>query len=76
MGYLAIRQEYSLDLRLVGGINADAWRGDKETIRHEVEEKCRHVWRFWSKTTKACAKVFYQAECRKSSSAQTGISGS
>lgn len=39
MDYLAIRQEYGRDLRLIAGIDTDALRGDKESIRREVEEK-------------------------------------
>jgi hypothetical protein len=39
MDYLAIRREYGQDLRLIAGIDTDALRGDKESIRREVEEK-------------------------------------
>jgi hypothetical protein len=39
MDYLAIRREYGPDLRLIAGIDTDALRGDKESIRREVEEK-------------------------------------
>jgi len=39
MGYADIRREYGPDLRLIAGIDTDALRGDKETIRREVEEK-------------------------------------
>jgi uroporphyrinogen decarboxylase len=39
MDYLAIRREYGPELRLIGGIDTDALRGDKESIRREVEEK-------------------------------------
>jgi hypothetical protein len=39
MDYLAIRQEYGRDLRLIAGIDTDALRADKEAIRREVEDK-------------------------------------
>lgn len=39
MDYLAIRREFGKELRLIAGIDTDALRGDKETIRREVEEK-------------------------------------
>lgn len=39
MDYDEIRREFGRDLRLVGGIDVDVLRGDKETIRREVEEK-------------------------------------
>ena len=39
MDYLAIRREFGKDLRLIAGIDTDALRGDKETIRREVESK-------------------------------------
>jgi hypothetical protein len=39
MDYRDIRREFSRDLRLIGGIDLDALRRDKEAIRLEVEEK-------------------------------------
>jgi len=39
MDYLAIRREYGKDLRLIAGIDTDALRSNKETIRREVESK-------------------------------------
>jgi uroporphyrinogen decarboxylase len=39
MDYLAIRQEYGKELRLIAGIDTDALRGDKGTIQREVQEK-------------------------------------
>ena len=39
MDYADIRREYGADLRLIAGIDTDALRGDKESIRREVEEK-------------------------------------
>jgi uroporphyrinogen decarboxylase len=39
MDYRDIRQEFGRDLRLIGGIDLDALRQDKEAIRREVEEK-------------------------------------
>jgi hypothetical protein len=38
MDYAGIRREYGADLRLIAGIDTDALHGDRETIRHEVEE--------------------------------------
>jgi hypothetical protein len=39
MDYRSIRREYGTDLRLIAGIDTDALRGDKDSIRREVEEK-------------------------------------
>jgi hypothetical protein len=39
MDYLDLRREFGAELRLIGGIDLDALRGDKEAIRREVEEK-------------------------------------
>jgi len=39
MDYAEIRREFGRDLRLIGGIDTDVLRGDKETIRREVEGK-------------------------------------
>jgi hypothetical protein len=39
MDYRSLRQEFGSSLRLIGGIDLDVLRGDKETIRREVEEK-------------------------------------
>ncbi len=39
MDYPDMRKEFGPDLRLIGGIDLDALRGDKEMIRKEVEEK-------------------------------------
>lgn len=39
MDYRDLRREFGRDLRLIGGIDLDALRQDKETIRREVEEK-------------------------------------
>jgi hypothetical protein len=39
MDYLDLRREFGTKLRLIGGIDLDALRGDKEAIRREVEEK-------------------------------------
>jgi len=35
----AVRRDFGPDLRLIGGIDVDALREDKETIRRELEEK-------------------------------------
>jgi uroporphyrinogen decarboxylase len=43
MDYLDIRREFGRDLRLIGGIDLDALRGDKESIRREVEDKVPHL---------------------------------
>ena len=39
MDYGHLRREFGRDLRLIGGIDLDALRRDKEAIRREVEEK-------------------------------------
>ena len=39
MDYADIRREYGRDLHLIGGIDVDALRHDKETIRRELYEK-------------------------------------
>jgi hypothetical protein len=39
MDYRDIRREFGRDLRLIGGIDLDALRRGKESIRREVEEK-------------------------------------
>ena len=39
MDYGDVRREFGPDLRLIGGIDVDVLRQDKETIRREVEEK-------------------------------------
>jgi hypothetical protein len=39
MEYGAIRREFGRDLRLIGGIDVDVLRQDKEKIRREVMEK-------------------------------------
>jgi len=39
MDYGDLRREFGRDLRLIGGIDLDALRHDKEAIRREVEEK-------------------------------------
>jgi uroporphyrinogen decarboxylase len=39
MDYRDLRREFGRDLRLIGGIDLDALRGDKEAVRREVEEK-------------------------------------
>ena len=39
MDYRELRREFGRDLRLIGGIDLDALRRDKEAIRREVEEK-------------------------------------
>ena len=39
MDYGDLRREFGRDLRLIGGIDLDALRQDKEAIRREVEEK-------------------------------------
>jgi hypothetical protein len=39
MDYRDIRKEFGRDLRLIGGIDLDVLRYDKETIRREVEKK-------------------------------------
>jgi len=39
MDYRSLRKEFGRDLRLIGGIDLDALRKDKEAIRREIEEK-------------------------------------
>jgi hypothetical protein len=39
MDYRDLRREFGTELRLIGGIDLDALRDDKEAIRREVEEK-------------------------------------
>ena len=39
MDYRDLRREFGPELRLIGGIDLDALRRDKESIRREVEEK-------------------------------------
>jgi hypothetical protein len=39
MDYQSLRREFGRDLRLIGGIDLDALRKDKEAIRQEIEEK-------------------------------------
>ena len=39
MDYRILRKEFGRDLRLIGGIDLDALRYDKEIIRKEIEEK-------------------------------------
>jgi hypothetical protein len=39
MDYRDLRREFGRDLRLVGGIDLDVLRQDKDAIRREVEEK-------------------------------------
>ena len=39
MDYASIRREYGRDLRLIGGIDVDVLRQDKETIRRELQQK-------------------------------------
>jgi len=39
MDYGDLRREFGHELRLIGGINVDVLRKDKETIQREVEEK-------------------------------------
>jgi hypothetical protein len=41
MDYRDLRREFGQDLRFIGGIDLDALRQDKETIRREVEEKVK-----------------------------------
>jgi hypothetical protein len=41
MDYRDLRREFGKDLRFIGGIDLDALRQGKETIRREVEEKVR-----------------------------------
>ena len=39
MDYRQLRKEFGRDLRLIGGIDLDALRKDKDAIRREIEEK-------------------------------------
>ena len=39
MDYRRLRREFGRDLRLIGGIDLDALRHDKDAIRREIEEK-------------------------------------
>ena len=39
MDYRSLRKEFGRDLRLIGGIDLDALRENKEAIRREIEEK-------------------------------------
>jgi hypothetical protein len=39
MDYRDLRREFGRDLRLIGGIDLDALRHDKQAIRREIEEK-------------------------------------
>jgi hypothetical protein len=39
MDYRRLRNEFGLDLRLIGGLDLDVLRGDQESIRRELEEK-------------------------------------
>lgn len=39
MDYRELRREFGRDLRLIGGVDLDCLRGDRESIRREVEEK-------------------------------------
>lgn len=39
MDYRSLRKEFGRELRLIGGIDLDALREDKEAIRREIEEK-------------------------------------
>jgi uroporphyrinogen decarboxylase len=39
MDYRDLRREFGRDLRLIGGIDLDTLRRDKEAVRREVEEK-------------------------------------
>jgi len=39
MDYRSLRKEFGKRLRLIGGVDLDALRGDKESIRCELEEK-------------------------------------
>jgi uroporphyrinogen decarboxylase len=43
MDYRDLRRKFGRDLRLIGGIDLDALRHDKESIRREVEEKVPHL---------------------------------
>jgi uroporphyrinogen decarboxylase len=39
MDYRELRNQYGRELRLIGGIDLDALRKDKNAIRREIEEK-------------------------------------
>ena len=39
MDYRSLRKEFGRELRLIGGIDLDALRENKEAIRREIEEK-------------------------------------
>ena len=39
MDYRDLRNEFGRDLRLIGGIDLDALRGDKEAIKREIKER-------------------------------------
>ena len=39
MDYRDLRSEFGRDLRLIGGIDLDALRGDKEAIKREIKER-------------------------------------
>ena len=39
MDYRDLRGEFGRDLRLIGGIDLDALRGDKEAIKREIKER-------------------------------------
>jgi len=39
MNYLDLRKEFGKELRLIGGIDLDVLRQDKEIIQHEIEDK-------------------------------------
>jgi uroporphyrinogen decarboxylase len=39
MDYRDLRKEFGKDLRLIGGVDLDALRQDKEAIRREIEDK-------------------------------------
>ncbi|MBW2085944.1 MAG: hypothetical protein JRI54_07955, partial [Deltaproteobacteria bacterium] len=39
MDYRNIRREFGRDLRLIGGIDLDVLRSDRESIRREIEKK-------------------------------------
>jgi hypothetical protein len=43
MDYRDLRREFGPDLRLIGGVDLDSLRHDKESIRREVEEKVPHL---------------------------------
>jgi uroporphyrinogen decarboxylase len=43
MDYLRLRREFGRDVRLIGGLDLDVLREDKESIRREIEEKVPHL---------------------------------